>query len=219
VSGPEGEDQGRGRSLYSRILDAILEGEFEPGESLVEVAVARRFGVSRTPVREALRRLEQDGLVRRVERGMVVRERSPEEILDIYEARIVLESSAARAAAQRHTPFDRLRLDKLLRACEEADRADESSLVRRNRDFHRGVWEASHNETLRDLLDRLNLHLLRYPATTLTHEGRWEEALAQHAALVEAIAARDEEEAARVAAEHFTAARDIRLAQWTTSTG
>jgi DNA-binding GntR family transcriptional regulator len=207
-------DEGRRPSLYERILDTILEGEYGPGEPLVEATIAQRFGVSRTPVREALRRLEQDGLLRRADRGMVVRDRSPEEILDIYEARIVLESSAARAAAQRHTPYDRLRLEKLVRACEEVDPADAAELVRCNRDFHRGVWEASHNETLRDLLDRLNLHLLRYPATTLTHPGRWPEAIAQHAALVEAIVARDDDAAARIAAEHFEAARDIRLALW-----
>jgi DNA-binding GntR family transcriptional regulator len=211
-------DEGRRPSLYERILDTILEGEHAPGEPLVEAVIAQRFGVSRTPVREALRRLEQDGLLRRADRGMVVRERSPEEILDIYEARIVLESSAARAAAQRHTPFDRMRLEKLLRACEQVDPEDAAELVRCNRDFHRGVWEASHNETLRDLLDRLNLHLLRYPATTLTHPGRWEQALTEHAALVEAIAARDEESAARIAAEHFGAARDIRLALWDATT-
>jgi DNA-binding GntR family transcriptional regulator len=207
-----------GRSPYERIRDAILDGELGPGEPLVELSIARWCGVSRTPVREALRRLEQDGLVRRGERGLVVRERSPEEILDIYDARIVLEASAARTAAQRHTAFDRIRLDKLLRACRSAPTDDISALVRSNREFHRGIWEASHNETLKDLLDRLNLHLLRYPATTLANPGRWQEALDQHADLIAAITARDEATAAEIAARHFTQARDIRLALWENAT-
>jgi DNA-binding GntR family transcriptional regulator len=203
---------------YERLRDAILDGEFGPGAPLVELPLARWLGVSRTPVREALRRLEQDGLVRRGERGMVVRERSPEEILDIYDARIVLEAAAARTAAERHTAFDRVRLERLQRACEGADPADPSTLVRRNREFHRGIWEASHNETLKDLLDRLNLHLLRYPATTLSRPGRWEESLVQHRELVAAIVAGEAAAAAELAAAHFTRARDIRLALWEEST-
>jgi DNA-binding GntR family transcriptional regulator len=205
-------------SLYERVREAILEGELHPGVPLVEVQLAERFGVSRTPVREVLRRLEQDGLLRRADRGLVVRERSPEEILDIYEVRIVLESSAARAAAQRHTDFDRIRLVRLLQAGRAADPTDPPALVRVNNDFHRGIWDASHNETLQDLLGRLTMHLLRYPATTLAAPGRWEQALHEHESLVEAVAARDADRASRIAAAHFTAARDIRLALWADAT-
>lgn len=206
------------RPPYERIRDAIIEGAFEPGEPLVELTIARWCGVSRTPVREALRRLEQDGLVRRGERGLVVRDRSPEEILDIYEARIVLEARAARTAARRRSDFDLIRLEKLLRACEQADPGDAAAIVASNRDFHRGVWASSHNETLRDLLDRLDLHLLRYPATTLATPGRWTEARDQHAAIVASIRAQDGAAAARLAEQHFTEARDIRLAMWADST-
>lgn len=159
-------------------------------------------------------RLEQDGLVSRSDRGIVVRTRSPEEILDIYEVRIVLEARAASTAALRHVAFDEIRLEQRCRAAEEADPNDEKLLAQVNREFHRAVWIASHNESLVDLLNRLNLHLVRYPATTLAFEDRWERALRQHRALVESIIRRDAEKAAQIAQDHFEEARNIRLALW-----
>jgi DNA-binding GntR family transcriptional regulator len=208
----------RAPSPYERIKQGILDGTFPPGFALVELAVADWCGVSRTPVREALTRLEQDGLVNKTERGMTVRERTPEEILDIYEVRISLEATAARIAAERHTALDRVRLERLLARVEESSPKAEKKVgplhAERNREFHRGIWLASHNESLIDLLDRLNLHLLRYPITTLTAPGRWAESLKEHRALVEAVVARNPEEAQKVAEKHFATARDIRLALW-----
>lgn len=201
-------------SPYERIKQAILDGTFEPGFALVESAVAEWCGVSRTPVREALSRLEQDGLVNRTERGMTVRLRTPEEILDIYEVRIDLETTAARMAAIRHTRLDQVRLERLTALAESSDESDGQALAVRNREFHRGVWLASHNEALIDLLDRLNLHLLRYPITTLTAPQRWEDALREHRELVAAIVARDSKRAEEVAKHHFIVARDIRLSLW-----
>lgn len=199
---------------YERIKQAILDGTFGPGASLVESSVAEWCGVSRTPVREALTRLEQDGLVSRTDRGLVVRERTPEEILDIYEVRIALETVAAQMAAERATALDKVRLERLCVLAEEADPTDGVALAARNRDFHQGIVRASHNESLIDVLHRLDMHLLRYPATTLTYPGRWEEALVEHRNLVEAIANRDVETAASLARHHFTTARDVRLLLW-----
>lgn len=202
-------------SPYHQIRSAIMDGSLEPGASLVEKALASWCGVSRTPIREALLRLEQDGLVERTSRGLVVRQRSPEEVLDIYEVRIVLEAAAARVAAERHSQFDRIRFERLLTACEALEGTDEPrELARVNGEFHHGVRLASHNQPLIDLLGRLNLHLMRYPATTLAYPRRWERALAQHRDLIEAIVRRDGALAAELAEAHFTEARDIRLQLW-----
>ena len=83
-----------------------------------------------------------------------------------------------------------------------------------NQEFHRAIWEATHNRSLIDLLDRLHLHLLRYPVTTLTAPGRWEQALAEHRDLLSAIIDRDPDRAGQAAELHFSAARDVRLAMW-----
>ncbi|MGV9995353.1 GntR family transcriptional regulator [Streptomyces sp. NPDC003374] len=202
-------------SPYEKIKQGILDGTFAPGSALVESALAEWCGVSRTPVREALSRLERDGVVNKTDRGMAVRERTPEEILDIYEVRIALEVTAARLAAVRHTRIDQIRLERLMTLLTEtSDDAPGDVLAERNREFHRGIWAASHNQTLIDLLDRINLHLLRYPVTTLTTPGRWQQSLREHRELVTAVIARDEARAQKIAGEHFSAARDIRLKLW-----
>jgi DNA-binding GntR family transcriptional regulator len=92
-----------------------------------------------------------------------------------------------------------------------ADSADPDAMAAANQAFHAEIWAASHNGTLVDLLSRLNSHITRYPATTLTSPGRWTEALSEHADLVRAIEARDRGEAGAVAETHMTKARDIRL--------
>lgn len=199
---------------YERIKDAILTGELAPGQAAVETALAEWCQVSRTPIREALTRLEQDGLLIRSYRGLIVRERSPEEILDIYETRILLEAAAARSAAARRSDLEVLTLRRTAQQFSEIDPSDEVAITVGNRDFHRAVWRAGHNESLMDLLERLNSHLARYPATTLSQPGRWEEANAEHLAIVAAIENKDLELAHDLAAKHFTRARDIRLDIW-----
>jgi DNA-binding GntR family transcriptional regulator len=172
--------------------------------------------VSRTPVREALKRLEQDGLVQRTERGLVVRERSPEEILDIYETRIVLEGTAARFAATRRTDLDLLNLRRLNERLKRVDVSvsDEAEMATGNRLFHEAVWRASRNACLIELLTRLHSYLLGHPPTTLTQPNRWETSIEEHARLIEAIEARDQVKASEVATAHFVAARNLRLALW-----
>ncbi|GAA3685218.1 GntR family transcriptional regulator [Arthrobacter ginkgonis] len=219
MAAERGETAGTRVSPYEKIKEAIVSGELAPGQGLVESSLAKWCGVSRTPVREALRRLEQDGLVSWNERGLVVRERSPEEILDIYEARILLEATAGRVAADRRTDHDVRLLRAAAQQCRNADAASPAEMVRANRAFHRAVWQAAHNEPLRDLLERLDLHLARFPATTLSQPGRWEAACAEHDQLVQAIELRAGEKAYEVGYAHFKAARDIKLNLYTEELG
>jgi len=197
--------------VYERLCEEIVSGRLAEGEPLVEATIATRYGTSRTPVREALRRLEQDGLVERGDRGLRVRSRGPEEILEIYEVRILLEAAAARHAAERGTRLDLLRIGRALDAGSTLNPGDPDAMAAANRAFHQAIWAASRNRTLIDLLTRLNSHVARYPATTLTSPGRWEEAVREHAEMLRAIEAHDGDEAARIAGQHMTSARDIRL--------
>lgn len=201
----------RRQSPYERIKAAILSGELQPGQPLVEIALAEWCGVSRTPIREALRRRQQDGLILRTDRGMAVRERSPEEILDIYDTRLVLEAMAGRVAADRRTAYDLRAMRLWVERGDTVSPDDRSGMVEANLAFHGAIWRASHNESLIDLLERLNLHLSRYPGTTLASPGRWTEARGEHLALVDAIEARDADGAHEIALKHFEQARDIRL--------
>lgn len=199
---------------YSQIRDRIISGELKPGAPLVETSLADEFGVSRTPIREALRRLEQDGLAERVGRRMKVRGRSPSEILEIYEARVAMESAAARSAALRHTEIDRLRIQKQLMRLEEHMASDPDTLLEINHEFHHATWLACHNATMIDVLERLALHMGRLPFTTFSMEGRAESSLEEHRDIAESIFARDPDRAAKAAAAHMESNRELRLKMW-----
>jgi DNA-binding GntR family transcriptional regulator len=190
-------------SVYEQLREAI-------------VTLAAEYGKSRTPVREALHRLEIEGLVERVPRGVRIRASSPEEILDIYEVRITLEGAAAKAAAERATEFDKMQLRSAQKAMVDVD-ADPQAKAAANRRFHEAVWTASHNPTQVDLLKRLNVHLVRYPTTTLTYGGRWDAVLREHEELLGAIEAGDGDAARRIAEHHMFGAREVRLRMYAES--
>lgn len=198
-------------SLYQQLLEEVLQGELRPGEILVETTLGKRFGVSRTPIREALRMLEQDGVLERVNRGMRVRQTSSEEVLEIYSVRMILEAAAARDAAGRRTDYDLATLDRIFGTMAAAKTATPQEMAAINRSFHRAIWQASGNRTLTDLLERLAVHLRRYPATTYLRAGRWEEALEEHRQLLEAIREKNQDAAGEVAERHMRAARDVRI--------
>lgn len=203
---------------YDVLRDAIVSGELDPETPLVEARIAQWIGVSRTPVREALRRLESEGLVQRIDRSLHVRNRSPEEIFEIYNVRILLESAAAEAAAEGHSAGDRATIATALKRMEEAP-SDTSAerMAELNVEFHAAVWKAGHNDTLLDLLDRLRIRLQRYRFTTYARRARWEPALDEHRQLAEAIFARDAPTAAAVTERHLIEARDLRLELLTSS--
>lgn len=200
-------------SVYEQLKRSILDGKLAAGQPLVESQLADAYGVSRTPIREALHRLQQDGIVERGDRGLRVAEGSAEQILEIYEARVVLEAAVCESAARRRTEMDVARLHGILEASPR-ENPSASEMVASNMQFHEAVWQASHNGTWVDLLSRLNTHLRRYPSTTLTAPGRWEEALEEHAALLAAIERGDAEAASSIGRAHMTKARDVRLRMW-----
>jgi len=200
--------------VYEQIRQDIVSGRLPAGARLTEAALADEYGVSRTPVREALRRLEQDGLAERGAGGMAVRTRSAEEVLEIYEVRILLEAAAARAAAERSTSLDRMMLQQAHQAMTEMTTEDPEAVAAANRRFHERLWAAGHNTTLIDLLRRLSDHLTRYPTTTLGRPGRWQEVLREHQAMLAAITAGEPETAFELARAHMSRARDLRLQMW-----
>lgn len=201
-------------STYEKLRNGIVSGDYPPGTHLVETSLAESLDLSRTPIREALSRLEQDGLVERGSRGLQVRQRSSAEILEIFEVRIVLEGTAARLAAERHTEVDRIRIQGHLGKLDANQGAAPSALAGINREFHRSIWHASHNRALIDMLERLSIHLFRYPFTTYEVPGRAESSFLEHKELAGAIIDRDSEKAARLASHHMTVARNIRLEMW-----
>jgi DNA-binding GntR family transcriptional regulator len=200
------------QTVYAELRAQILSGGLPPGTPLREIALAGRFGVSRTPVREALRRLQQDRLLETDGRGMQVRSIEPHEVVQVYDMRVLLETEAAGQAAHSRGDADLMRLEGLLARDRALTDPDDATRIRTNLEFHAAVWQATHNPVLLDLLDRLSIHLVHAPRSTLSTGDRWNTALDEHARLVAAVRERDEQAARQVATQHMTTAREIRLA-------
>lgn len=208
-------DERRGKAdasaIYAELRADILRGDLTAGEPVREVAIAGRFGVSRTPVREALRRLEHDRILVPSARGLVVRAVEADEVIQIYNVRIMLEGECAAEAAGSRTEANLLRLESLVERDRSLDDPDDATRAATNTEFHEAIWTATHNPVLQDLLHRLTVHLVRTPHSTLSVTGRWEEALGEHSAIVDAIRDRDGGTARHLASAHMSRAREIRL--------
>lgn len=198
------------RDAYGLILEAIDVGVYKPGDRLVESELAERFGVSRTPIREALQRLETQALLVRDGRSLIVASLDHNELAELYVVRAELEALAARLAA-RHATEEEV---KVLGQMVESDRArvdDPGALSRANRRFHRQIHLASHNRFLIQQLDLVHRSMALLATTSLAAEGRGKTALAEHQAIVDAMAARDEAGAAEALRRHISAAFEQRL--------
>jgi DNA-binding GntR family transcriptional regulator len=198
-------------SVYERIRDAIIAGDLPARQRLAETALAEQFGTSRTPVREAMQRLESERLIERTHRGTFIRQIEPDEIYDIYQVIKTLEASAARLACERATPWTL----RQLRAAHEAMVAftahEAPHRAELNRRFHDAFWAAAHSPTTARVLQQLNSTLVITARTTLSVEERWQAVLEEHTALLAAIEARDADAAARIAEAHMEHARDVRV--------
>lgn len=199
------------QSIYETLRREISAGTLEPGATLKEVALSERFGVSRTPVRDALMRLTEDGLLERNQRGLEVMGVDPEVVVQVYDMRILLEEEAAGRAAERHTISELLQLEALLARDRKLKNPADATMVRTNLEFHETIWKATHTPVLIDLLNNLSTHLIHTPRSTLGEGDRWERSLDQHEQLLHAIQARDVETARSTARKHFEEARALRL--------
>lgn len=200
-------------AVTDALREAILDGMLQPSAWLREDEIARAFQVSRTPVREALRRLADEGLaVKTAHHGTVVAPLSLEDILALYVVREDLEGLAARLAAVRCPPGLVEELDAIGERMKVAtELGDVSQLARLNLEWHRALREAAANTYLDRFLNQVEHAVRRLPVSTFAHQGRPAEALAEHDAVVRAIEARDGATAEKAARAHMHRAREIRL--------
>ena len=199
------------KDAYSLILEAIEGGLYKPGDRLVESELADRFGVSRTPVREALQRLETQSMLTRDGRSLIVASLDHNQLSELYAVRGELEGLAARLAA-RHATEEEMHV---LRSMVRDDRAlvggDPRALSRANKRFHRLIHLASHNRFLVQQLDLVHRSMALMATTSFAAEGRDMKAMDEHEAIVAAIEARDGEAAARALKTHISHAYETRL--------
>jgi DNA-binding GntR family transcriptional regulator len=205
----------RGEHAYRRIRSAIQAGELKPGERLREMELAESIGLSRTPVREALARLESEGLVTHdANRGIMVAELDYSMVTELYYMREVLEGTAARLAARHASEVEMSILEDLCRQYEAATQTgDEATLAASNRRFHDTLYRCSHNRYLGNMLTVLHDALSLLGSTTLRSKERAAETLAEHRAVVDAVKARDADAADLALRNHIRAAQKVRMQQ------
>lgn len=212
---PELASLPRGEHAYRRIRAAIQSGELKPGERLREMELAESIGLSRTPVREALARLESEGLVAHdASRGIMVAELDYSMVTELYYMREVLEGTAARLTAQHASEVEVSILEDLCRQYEAAIKTgDGAALAASNRRFHETLYRCSHNRYLVNMLTVLHDALSLLGSTTLSSRERAAETLKEHQAVVAAVKGRDPDAAERALRDHIRAAQKVRMQQ------
>lgn len=194
---------------YDVLRRQLTTSEFEPGTVLTEGVLAATFGFSRTPIREALLRLEQDGLLVRTTRGMRVPLRTVDEVTNLYEVCAVLEPEAAAIVARTHRSHDLIVLrDTLNRAVTEIDGGIDPRAS--FDDWHLQVWNCTRNAVLVDTLTRLSIQMSTLPARASGADS-WRASHAYHVAITDSIETFDAATAAALTRDHLAASRDAAI--------
>lgn len=200
----------RGKTVYHAILKAIREGMYQPGEPLREIEVSQRLGVSRTPVREALSRLQDKGLVEPAPgRGLAVARLSTQQIFELYSLRADLEKLVVRNVVKYATPIeiDNLeRLNELFGSAKDVQSATEANSL-----LHAALREASRNRYLHMAIDDLQDTVALIAVTVFSAPGRIEAAYKEHAAIIAAIRDRDADRAEQLMGDHIHSLLEVRM--------
>lgn len=200
-----------GEAAYASLIEALRSGEFSPGDRLREEDVAKRLNLSRTPVREALRRLENNGIVEHRPRiGAVIRKLSHTEIVELYEMRIVLERTAADMAAQHGSEAEFDALDDMNTRISLMEQTPTLGAAI-NQDFHETLYLAARNRFLIAAAKAINNALILLGPTTYTDPDRIRIVVAEHGDLISALRQRDGSRAAQAAETHLQTSLRYRL--------
>ena len=195
--------------VFEELEKDILSGVYERDEVLTEIRLSEQLGVSRTPIREALRRLEQEHIIEPTSKGARVIGISRADIADICEIRLRLEGLAARWAAERADEEGVRALKETLDLQEfYTQKQDPESIKNADSSFHQTIYALCGSHSMQDTLEPLHRKLLKYRRVSLGEPQRAQKSLAEHRAIYEAIAARDGEKAEQLTIQHVKNARD-----------
>ena len=191
--------------VFNTLRQAILKGELEPGERLMEIQLADRLGVSRTPIREAIRKLELEGLVLMIPRkGAEVAKISEKSLRDVLEVRRSLEELAIELACQRMTEDDIKELEEAQEAFRSAiQSADAMTIAETDEHYHDIIYNGTGNNRLVQILNNLREQMYRYRVEYLKKEEAYPQLIAEHEELIDNISKRNKEEATRIMCEHI----------------
>ena len=188
--------------VFDSLRKAIILGKLKPGERLMEIQLAEEMGVSRTPVREAIRKLELEGFVVMVpRRGAYVAGVSVKDIADVFEVRSALEGLAAGLAAERITEEEMEELEKVIHLISGEE--DILTVYKKDNEFHELIYKASRNHRLTQIITNLSEQINRFRLTSLSVPGRLKIAVDEHKKIIEAISDRNVDLAHSLACEHM----------------
>ncbi|MHB8126045.1 MAG: GntR family transcriptional regulator [Desulfitobacteriaceae bacterium] len=195
--------------VFESMRDAIIGGVLKPGERLMEIQLAEEMGVSRTPVREAIRKLELEAFVVMIPRkGAYVAGVSHKDVADVFEIRAALEGLAAGLAAERITEDEIEQMERVLLFA-DGEETDLDKIVARDTDFHDLVYKASRNNRLLQILANLREQIQRFRATSLAVPGRVLDTIKEHRAIVEALVEHNSELAQELMTAHIVTAENV----------
>lgn len=191
--------------VFDVLMEAIISGQLPPGERLMEVQLAEEMGVSRTPVREAIRRLELEGFVVMIPRkGAYVAGLSVKDIVNIFEIRTSLEQLAVSLAAERMTEDELETLERMIVEMTDTSKdADAETWTELDKRFHHLLYEYSRNERLVQMMENIAEQINRYRVITLSNLEVRQHTVEEHTRIVEAIAERNINEAQKASTDHL----------------
>ena len=191
--------------VFNTLRQAILRGELKPGERLMEIQLANKLGVSRTPIREAIRKLELEGLVLMIpRRGAEVAEITEKSLRDVLEVRSALEELAVELACERITDEDVDKLREAAKEFEEVSKSDDvTALAEADVKFHDIIYLATDNQRLIQLLYNLREQMYRYRVEYLKREEVYATLFAEHEHIIECIVRRDKSAAKQAISTHI----------------
>ena len=190
--------------VFEHLEINILSGKYSKGETLTESKLSVELGVSRTPIREALRRLEQEHLIEEAPKGVVVVGITEKDLDDIFAIRLKLEGHVAAMAAKNHTE-DELAIVREALEFQEfyLDKNDPDRIKSMDSRFHETIYKMSGSTIFYDVLEPLHKKILKYRKASVSNTSRAEASVAEHRAIYEALVARDSELASKLIVEHL----------------
>jgi len=194
--------------------EAILSGQFKPRERLIEMDLIPKFGVSRTVIREALKKLEAKGLIRSTPyRGAMVADLTVEEVEEIYFVRAELERIAARLVLKHITEKEIQELKRLSKEVERNLRKKTHQMIEKDSEFHRALFKISRNRYLSEMIDflRTKAHIVRFNAWSLPH--RIEQSIIEHREMMKAVEDRNLNQLEKLIVKHLTFSKESYMSQ------
>ena len=199
--------------VFENLREAILEGNLKPGQRLMEVQLAEQLGVSRTPVREAIRKLELEGLVVMIPRkGAYVANMSLKDVIDVLEIRSSLEGLAASLSAERITDEDIKTLESIVEEFEQnVDESNVEALLKNDVEFHECIFKSTNNKKLHQLINSLWEQVYRFRVTYISDYDSTVNIIEEHKMILDAIKKGDSEMAKKYAMEHIEKAENFMI--------